>query len=108
MIAGVVAAGGYLTMLSPIRQLRGHFPDRATGGHGTDRETAHDKPLPDFVRDKLKVHLSPEQINHALRAGRHSSRTTSSPACRMRHEFVKVGWPHRVRFEWPHPERDCA
>jgi selenocysteine lyase/cysteine desulfurase len=18
-------------------------------------------------------------------------------------EFVKVGWPHRVRFEWPHP-----
>jgi IS30 family transposase len=27
---------------------------------------AHDKPLRDFVQDKLKLHWSPEQICHAL------------------------------------------
>ena len=27
---------------------------------------------------------------------------------RLAGEFVKVGWPHRVRFEWPHPSEICA
>ena len=30
---------------------------------------AHDKPLRDFVQDKLELHWSPEQISHALPIG---------------------------------------